>query len=102
MKRRDNIQQAIEHLRKAVNLLCIEGYASLSRDEQCACNWASMARDQLVQKHVKPSDVIEMYIKGQVGEPKIVVGGASHAQQVRMDKAVRRYAKRARKTGNIY
>lgn len=102
MKRRTNVQQAVEHLRKAVHLLCDEGYTNLSRDEQCACNWANMAKEQLVRSHTKPSDVVERYIRGQCGSPKVVVGGASHAQQVRMDKAVRRMAAMQRKTGGIY
>lgn len=102
MKRRANVQQAIEHLRKAVHLLCDEGYKNLSPDEQCACNYANMAKDQLVRNHIKPSEVLEKYIRGQCGVPKVAVGGASHAQQVRMDKAVRRMAAMQRKTGGIY
>lgn len=78
------------------------GYANLSPDEQCACNWANMAKEQLTRSDVKPSAVIERYIKGNYTSPNITVGGASPAQQIRMDKAARRMAAKQRKTGIIY
>lgn len=102
MKRSPKIQQAIEHLRKAVHLLCDDGYANLSPDEQCACNWVNMAKEQLTRSDIKPSVIVERYIQQQYVSPKITVGGAGPAQQVRMDKAARRMAKKLRRSGVIY
>lgn len=97
-----HVQEASQLIGKAIHLLCSEGYCNLTESEQAACNWISMAREELTRKDVKPTDIYDRFIKGEVKQASITVGGASHSQQVRMDKATRRMAKKLRRSGVIY
>jgi len=85
---------AAKELLMAVTILLKSGYGNLPRHMQEACNWANMAREQLLRGKVIPIDYPPLIVPTSV---HVKANNKRKNQDLRMAKAARRMANKQRR-----
>lgn len=86
--------KAAKELLRAVTTLLNAGYGNLPRHMREACNWANMAREQLICGKVVPIDYPPLITPSSV---RVKANNTRKNQDLRMAKAARRMANKQRR-----